>query len=158
MADKIHHFGLTYTPEEWARLFREHSPSDVIFAHKSFGFNLHEVCLTPTVEVLIRKPFRIEITTAESPNGRWDCGWWFELSTSSSTSPAMYCSTPESGFAAEKEAVHHALCSAEAFVLRAMENSAMDKDEKPDTPKLNATLREIRKYKDLYDINQLTLF
>lgn len=158
MNDKIHHFGLTYTPEEWSRLCQEHSPSDVVFAYKSFGFNRCEVCLTPTVEVLISKPFRIKITAAESPNGRWDYGHDFELSTSSFSGPAIFCSNPEHGFASEREAVYHALCSAEKFILQEIGNVAGSENGKSDTPKLNATLREIRKYKDSYDITQLTLF
>lgn len=158
MSEKVHHFGLEYTPEEWARLYSEHTPSDVIFTYKSFGFNYCAVCLTPTVEVLIRKPFRIEITAAESPNGRWDCGYSFDFSSSSSSGPAMFCAKPEYGFASEKEAVYHALRSAEKFVLRALENAEGSETGKSDTPKLNVTLREIRKYKDLYDPSQLSLF
>lgn len=158
MNDKIYHFGLEYTPEEWSRLCQEHSPSDVVFTYKSFGFNRCEVCLTPTVEVLIRKPFQIKITAAESPNGRWDYGHNFELSTSSFSGPAVFCSKPEYGFASEKEAVYHALCVAEKFILRAMENAEGSEAGKSDTPKLNMTLREIRKYKDMYDPSQLSLF
>lgn len=158
MSKKVHHFGLEYTPEEWSRLYSEHTPSDVIFTYKSYGVNCCEVCLTPTVEVLIRKPFRIEITAAERPNGRWDCGYSFNLSNSSSSGPAMFCYKPECGFASEKEAVYHALCSAEKFVLRALESAEGSETGKSDTPKLNVTLREIRKYKDLYDPSQLSLF
>lgn len=130
----------------------------MIFTHKSFGFNYCDVCLTPTVKVLIRKPFRIKITTAESPNGRWDYGHDFELSTSGFSGPAIFCSSQEHGFASEKEAVYCALCAAERFILRAMENAEGSETSKPDIPKLNVTLREIRKYKNLYDPSQLSLF
>lgn len=147
-----------FTPSEWYEYCRAHSSSEAIFTHKSFGFNINDVCLTPTTRVDIRKPYRIKVSTAESPNGRWDYGYEFNLRTRGCGGSATFCYKPEHGFSLENEAIYHGLCSAEKFILGAIGDAKGREDEKSSTPKLNATLQEIRKYKDLYNPNQLTLF
>ncbi len=62
--------------EGWCAWLKEHSPSDVVFQYKEFGYNSHDVCLTPRkIMVLQCDHYReYSIRVAESPCGRWSLG------------------------------------------------------------------------------------
>lgn len=173
MDEKVHHrcacLGLSFTFGEWVRYCREHSSDEDVFTYKSFKFNICDVCLTPNVKMFSRKPFQIEINTAESPNGRWDYGVVFSLPDRGRVSAPKFCECVTQGFASEQDAVYDGLCKAEEFAIGAIRDAKFhagcsdgDDDgcriERGEIPKLNALLRVILKYKDVYDPSQLSLF
>lgn len=180
MRKEIHHrcncIGRDFTFDQWGEYLREHPgcSGEPVFTHKTFGYNISDVCVTPNRPVRIeKKACRLKIRTAESPNGRWSYGCSIHLYMEGHSWPPIFISDPEKGFPSEREAVFAGLSDAEMKTVRKIE--AIERDGftycDPDDvdsvrePKSSAILssfkgflNEIRVLKDYYDPAQLSLF
>lgn len=162
---KIACLGLELSQQEWWKWCKEHEVWDIVFRYKEFGFNSHDVCLTPHIlTVYDAGHFMVwSVKTAQSPNGRWmnggTSGW--------GTSPVMFCSDLSKGYATEREAIYEALRSMEIAARREVEyysgDNARDSDGHGAYANTRVTLnrkvlKAVEVLKDRYDPRQLTLF
>lgn len=164
--------GQTFTDKEWSDYCVAHRHDSrvqsVVFTCGTFGFNINDVCLTPNVPVKFDKGnYSIEVRTAQSPNGRWENGYSYNFCHSSGSHPVVFVSDQEQGFPSEKEAVYDALEYLEGRCLREIDESR-DRVEYDDNgnvvknvsvlPRLTGMLAQIRRYKEIYNPQQLSLF
>lgn len=149
--------GLELTAEEWGEWIKQHSSSEVVFHHGDFGFNSHDVCLTPhSVMVYDAGGYRRwTIKVAQSPNGRWTEG----STTGWGSSPCMFCSDPTKGYATEREAIYAGLMRMEESARRDL--AWYDRRHETGDQRINESkkvLAQIAVLKERYDPRQLTLF
>lgn len=170
----IHHrcrcLGQTFTFEEWCAYLKAHpdSSNEVVLTYGSFGFNIHDVCMNPNIPVKWSKGrYHLEVHTAQSSNGRWSHESWCSFYYSEFIDPVIFVSTPGDGFTTEKEAVYNALTYIEQRCVREITESE-DRIEYDDygnvvknvsaLPLLKQTLSQIRRYKEVFDPEDLSLF
>ena len=173
MKREIHHAcrctGQTFSFKEWSAYCKAHPDSgEIVFTFGKFGFNINDVCITPNVPVKWNKgSYYFEIRTAQSPNGRWEHGYSYNSGISYCGHPVVFVSKSGEGFLSEKEAVYDALKYLEGRCVREI-GECRDRAEYDDDgnviknvsalPLFNQMLVHIRKYKEVYDPGQLTLF
>lgn len=173
MKKEIHHAcrctGQTFSFKEWSAYRKAHPDSgEIVFTFGKFGWNIFDVCMNPNIPVKwIGAACGFEITTARSPNGRWDNGLscWFH--SSGRSHGASFVSSPDDGYPSEKEAIYDALCEIEERCMQEIKevNERIEYNDSGEPvctstviPKLNTALKNIRKYKEVYAPGQLTLF
>lgn len=116
----IHHTcrctGQQFTFKEWCAWLDSHgragesSGKFVVLSHNGFDFNIHDVCLTPNVPVqLFNTHCRVNVRTAQSPNGRWDYGLDVNLHTSGHYCGAGFIGESDKGYPTETAAILAAL-------------------------------------------------
>lgn len=106
--------GREFTFDEWRDYFmaHPHSMSETVHRNKyGFGFNIHDVCMNPDVDVSIESKYgSVEVKTARSDNGRWEYGYrstvgtWFYFGH-----PCSFVAHKEHGFATKNDALFEAL-------------------------------------------------
>lgn len=143
--------GQTFTSQEWGEWCNKHREhSAVVFTHKDFQFNDCDVCVTPhTMTDYNFHGCQLRITTAESPNGRWDYGIWYGFDLGGSGHAPSFIASETEGYASEKAAVFAALLKAEGWLKSQMKAKPQEGKE---------FMAKIREYKDLFDPRQLELF
>lgn len=175
--ERIHHrcrcLDRNFTFEEWSEYLRENPSGGAVLTVGSFQFNICDVCLTPNHPVRIGKNFcKLEISTAQSLNGRWDYGMNLELNTEGRHCGAGFIDYPEKGFPTEKEAIFDCLLYVEERTVQKIKVLEQrgdapegDDEESGREPKssavissMRAFLKEIQRYKQHYDPKQLSLF
>lgn len=169
---RVHHrcrcTGETFSVEEWGVYCKAHSSEEIVYTFGTFGFNIHDVCMTPNVPVKwVKGQYYFEIRTAQSPNGRWEHGYSYNSGISSCSHPVVFVSKSGEGFPSEKEAVYDALNYLESRCIREIDE-CRDRVEYDDDGelinnssvvlRLNKALFQIGKYKDIFDPNQMSLF
>lgn len=173
---QVHHrcrcLDRNFTFEEWCDYCRNNPSGDIVLTVGKFGFNINDVCLTPNTPVNIEKgTCRLEISTAQSKNGRWGYGYHLMSHTEGRFSGVSFIDDPQKGFPTEKEAIYNALVYVEKDVLRKIniieqqgETPDYDEDEERHgkgssvLPTIRAFLKDIQKQMQYYDIRQLSLF
>lgn len=145
--------GQTYTHEQWSEHCRKHRQGGFIaFTYKDFQFNEFDVCITPhTLTDYNRNGCQLRITTAESPNGRWDYGISYAYGTGGCGHAPSFISDQTAGYASEKEAVYAAILKAESWLRR-------DSKQRPKDPTTKEFSEKIIAYKAMFDPRQLELF
>lgn len=158
-----------FSAEEWAEWIKIHPTDEVVFQYKEFGFNTHDVCLTPHITPIYEGTGRRrwEIRTAQSPNGRWTEGNY----TGYGSSPVMFCYHAANGYATEREAIYAGLLYIERGVkskikrLEAAIGSEACRGDHNQAASYKSDLKEQKKVlaaiavcKDRHDPKQLTLF
>lgn len=106
--------GREFTFDEWRdySMAHPHSMSETVHRNKyGFGFNIHDVCMNPDVDVSIESKYGcVEVNTARSDNGRWEYGYrstiveWIY-----SGYPCSFVAHKEHGFATKNDALFEAL-------------------------------------------------
>jgi len=145
--------GQTYTHEQWSRHCKENRTGGFIaFTYKDFQFNEFDVCMTPhTMTDYNHNGCQLRITTAESPNGRWDYGISYAYGTGGCGHAPSFISDQIAGYASEKEAVYAAILKAESWLRR-------DSKQRPKDPTTKEFSEKIIAYKEMFDPRQLELF
>lgn len=179
--ERIHHrcncIGRDFNFGQWCEYHREHpgSSGEPVFTHRTFGYNISDVCVTPNRPVRIKnKVCRLEILTAESPNGRWGYGLTLLLYQEGHTWLPSFICDPETGFPSERDAVYAGLSFAERETVRKIKETELRGGDRPVYPddeesgreqkpsailsSLRAFLNEIRGFKDYHDPSQPSLF
>lgn len=174
----IHHrcrcLGRDFTFNEWGTYLKENPSGGAVLAVGTFQFNIFDVCLNPNRPVRLANNFcNLEVRTARSPNGRWDCGYSINLHTEGCGHGAAFVDDGTQGFPTEKEAVYAALAYAEERTARKIKElekagdmPSGDCDEESERqPKASAVissmrafLKDIQSRRDWYDPRQLSLF
>lgn len=136
--------------------------SEPVFTYKTFGYNIWDVCVSSNVPVNIKtQRCEFEIYTAESPNGRWDYGRMLNLCGGYvSSRGALFIVDENRGFPSEKDAIYDALVFAEERAEKELENISKSGCPGAETypSALKQFLAEVRRYKDIHDPAQLSLF
>ncbi len=142
--------GQTYTHEQWSEHCRQHRQGGFIaFTYKDFQFNEFDICMTPhTLTDYNHNGCQLRITTAESPNGRWDYGINYAFGSGGGGHAPSFIGDQIRGYATEKEAVFAALRQAEGWLTR----------EGSSSPEAKEFMAKIREYKTWFDPRQLELF
>lgn len=173
--ERVHHrcrcLDHNFTFKEWVDYIRNNPSGGAVLTVGKFGFNINDVCLTPNTPVTIeRGSCSLEISTAQSMNGRWDYGYMLNLHTEGCCSGAGYVDDPDKGFPTEKEAIYNALLFAEKKALdkidileKGGDTPDYDEDgERRETPSILPTIRaflaDVREKMRYYDVRQLSLF
>lgn len=179
--ERIHHrcrcLDRNFTFEEWVKYLREENPTNepVLTVGDEFRFNVHDVCVTPHRPVRIEKPTcKLEVSTAQSLNGRWDYGIDLNMLTEGHHCGAGFIDDPEKGFPTEKEAIYGCLQYVEERIVHKigiLEKQGDTPDDyegdeeserQPKAPavlsSLRAFLKEVQRQKQHYDPKQLSLF
>lgn len=176
--NRIHHrcrcLDRNFTFEEWGEYLRANPSGGAVLTVGTFKFNITDICLTPNKPVKIEgRICKLEISTAQSLNGRWDYGIDLALHTEGSSHGARFIDNPSEGFPTEKEAIFDALLYSEQRTVRKIketeergDRTSYDFDEdnsrepKPSAvlSSLRAFLKEIQRHKQYYDPKQLNLF
>ncbi len=173
---RVHHrcgcTGQTFSSEEWSDYCVKHMhdtrEQSIVFTYGTFGFNIHDVCITPNVPVKwVKGQYYFEIRTAQSPNGRWEHGYSYNSGISSCSHPVVFVSKSGEGFPSEKEAVYDALNFLEGRCVREIDESRnrIEYDDDGNVvknvsalPLFNQMLTQIRRYKEIFNPEQLSLF
>lgn len=155
--------GQEFTERQWTEYIERHQlrGTTPVFTYKTFGYNIWDVCVSPNTPVHIKtKLCEFEIYTAESPCGRWEYGLTLDTCSRCCTHGALFVAGKDLGYPSEKDAIYEAL----VFAEERAENELNDIGESgcPGTetypPALRQFLAEVRRYKDIYDPAQLSLF
>lgn len=168
----VHHkcicTGQIFTFEEWCLWCKQHSSSEIVFEHNGFKFNIHDVCLTPNQPVNWKgKDCFFIISTAQSPNGKWEYGLDYNFHFSVGCHACGFVDDMNRGFQNERESIFEALkCLEEKCVMEITNNeSRQEYDDWGNVvkmssaiPNLKTALKQILKLKDVFDPHQLTLF
>lgn len=177
---EVHHrcrcLDRNFTFAEWCAYLQEHADSgETVFWFGKFQFNIHDICLNPNVSVLFEKSndLRVRLSTAQSSNGRWSCGYDIVVHGTGSSCGARFVDNQTEGFPTEKEAIYDALLYAQRItereikIIQGQGEPDFEEDSKlPGVrrqhssilPKLKQFLKEIEKFQRLYDPKQLNLF
>lgn len=158
---------MEFTFDEWSEWCRKHDSGETVFSHGEFGFNISDVCLTPKTAVRWSGGgrFSFKVNVAQSPCGRWSSGVECRFGFGYSSSPAVFVSDLDEGFATVREAV----CDGLERIERALSSEETDvawhrgyeDEEAPEfrpRGELKAARRELERLKDIYDPVQLELF
>ncbi len=154
--------GQQFTFKEWGEYLEKNNSDGIVIKHGDFGFNIHDVCLTPNVVIDWHKNncyFRVD--TAQSMNGRWNYGYTYSTFYSGGGRGASFISNKNEGFATEKECVYAALIFMEERFKKDIDVGLLDDNGNPYTrhnSDVNVALKEIRKLKGRFNIVQLSLF
>ena len=160
----------TFTFEEWCDYCNNHRDRDeIVFRYCDFGFNICDVCLTPHIKVKWQGKAhnRFMIETAQSPNGRWSFGIGCIFATQGIGYAARYIADENKGYPTEKEAVYIALLELERkakVCISVMPDCEYDEETETvisctsKVANIKVALKEIEKYKEIYNPKQLTLF
>jgi hypothetical protein len=126
------------------------------------------VCLTSNKPIKIEgKYYNIEIFTAQSPNCRWSYGLNDNYHFSFYRHVATFIDKKDDGFSSEKEAVYAALLETERHCKRTIgeiirRNYTEDNNTEMKTsvilPYLKQALKQIEKYKEIFNSKQLELW
>lgn len=177
----IHHTcrctGQQFTFKEWCAWLDSHggagkdSGSFVVLSHNGFDFNIHDVCLTPNVPVQLFNSYcRVNVRTAQSPNGRWDYGLDVNLHNASSLHGAAFVDKSGNGYETEAAAILAALLDARRSAEReladstrqAQRNDEDDEDgfikESTLAPYIRSIIKQIDDKRRELTFKQLTLF
>lgn len=100
-----------FTSEEWAWYCRKHPEAgEVVFWHGPFGFNIHDVCMTPRMPVNVsEQSCALIVRTAQSPCGRWSYGLDLTLYEEGACHGCGFIDNPDYGYASENDAIRAAL-------------------------------------------------
>lgn len=139
----IHHTcrctGQQFTFKEWCAWLDSHggagkdSGSIVVLSHNGFDFNIHDVCLTPNVPVQLFNSYcRVNVRTAQSPNGRWDYGLDVNLHNASSLHGAAFVDKSGNGYETEVAAILAALLDARKSAEHELKNCSGRSRSNPD--------------------------
>ena len=103
--------GIEFTYDEWCEWCGKHDSGETVFSHGEFGFNISDVCLTPKTAVRWSGGgrFSFKVNVAQSPCGRWSSGVECRFGFRYSSSPAVFVSDLDEGFATVREAVRDGL-------------------------------------------------
>lgn len=181
----IHHTcrctGQQFTFKEWVEWLESHgkagedSSKFVALSHSGFDFNIHDVCLTPNVPVRLFNTYcRVNVETAQSPNGRWDYGLDVNLHNSGHGVGAGFVDDAKNGYPTEAAAILAALLDARKSAERELANcsgrsrSNPDNDEDEDedgfikdsslAPYIRNIIKQIDDQRRTTAFKQLTLF
>ncbi len=177
MSEEIHHrcrcLDRNFTFEEWIAYLKETEyGTGPVFAAGTFCFNINDVCCNPRRPVSIERArgYHVFLETAQSPCGRWDCGYDIAVHYTNSLRGAHFVDDPGEGFDTEDEAIYDALQYARHLAKREIgivEKTGGILDEDDDfspAPKsavlrlLRGLLADIERQADIYDPRQLKLF
>lgn len=174
MNDRPHHIcrclNRQFSTKEWDDYCKKHTNvREIVFQYGDFGFNICDVCLTPHVKVKWQGKHinKFEIETAQSPNGRWEYGYDYLFSTGGGIHAARFIADDSEGYPSEKEAVYAALQCLEHKAKDAISRMPdCEYDDETDTlincapraANIRAALKEIGRFKEIYDPRQLNLF
>ena len=176
MGKDVHHrckcIGRNFTADEWYDYLHLEDRPKIVHRYKDFGFNICDTCLTPHVKIeWANKVCFIEVTTAQSDNGRWDFGFHYKFWTQGSCCCAHYIDTPTGGHNTEKEAINAVLNSLEEKCQRVIDEilfrgGDIDDDDcdEPEIrgssvlPKLKEAMNKIKSYREVFNPRQLELF
>lgn len=131
------------------------------------NFNISDACLSPKTAVRWSggKRFCFKVNVAQSPCGRWSSGVECQFGLRYSSSPAVFVSDSDEGFATVREAVRDGLGRIEQELSSEERNVAWhrgyENEEAPEfrsRGELKAARRELERLKDIYDPAQLELF
>lgn len=177
-ANRIHHrcrcLDRNFTFEEWCEYLRANPSGGAVLTVGTFNFNITDICLTPNKPVRIEgRICKLEISTAQSLNGRWEFGIDLGLNTEGRHFGVSFVDDISRGFQTEKEAIYAGLLFAEEKTVPKIDEIEMrgnppddyDDEESGRQPKPSAVLsslrgflKEIQRYKQYYDPKQLNLF
>lgn len=170
-AKEIHHTcrctGKQYTFKEWCEWLKLNDINSVQAIHKCFSFNIQDVCLTPNKVVEWENKYcKFQIFTAQSPNGLWSYGLNDNYHFSFHRHGASFIDKKEDGFLSEKEAVYAALLETERHCRKIIEETINRNYTDDDTemrtsvilPYLKQALKQIEKYKEIFNSKQLELW
>ncbi len=178
----IHHTcrctGQKFTFNEWSAWLESHRRAGenpdrfVALSHNGFDFNIHDICLTPNIPVqLINTLCRVEVQTAQSPNGRWDYGLNVNLHNASNLHGATFVDKAGNGYETEAAAILAALLdarkSAEHELANCSGRSRQDTEDDEDGERvkdialashIRNIIRQIDDQRRATSFKQLTLF
>lgn len=179
----VHHTcrctGQQFTFKEWCAWLESHgragessSSRFVVLSHNGFDFNIHDVCLTPNVPVqLFNNYCRVNVRTAQSPNGRWDYGLDINLHNSGHHVGAGFVDDAQKGYPTEATAILAALLdarkSAEHELANCPERARQDTEDDEDGEHVKDSalasyirniIRQIDDQRRATTFKQLTLF
>lgn len=164
--------GKAFTAGEWSEYLREHDDvNEIVASHGPFGFNVHDVCMTPNVRTIADRPnVEVRIATAQSPNGRWDYGLRVDLYKSGSFGAPSFIEDPEGGYHTEDAAIYAALMSVKEMALRKMRDIEIESDNTYEDDELrlpkasvrlsamNGLLKKLKKELAAHNPAQVSLF
>lgn len=165
MSERIHHrchcLGRDFTFQEWIEYCKDkaHDSAEIVFRFGDFGFNVHDVCMTPHVPVklTVDSRFYLQVRTAQSPNGRWTVGNNYGLGTGGGSCPVAFTDRDDAGFPTEREAVADMLQRFMEACKRELARTGLEEDELR-----RANIKRLMKLVDdaieRWDPRQLTLF
>lgn len=178
----IHHTcrctGQQFTFKEWCAWLDSHGRAGensgrfVALSHNGFDFNIHDVCLTPNIPVRLFNAYcRVDVETAQSPNGRWDYGLNVNLHNASHLHGAAFVDKAGNGYETEAAAILAALLdarkSAEHELAIYSGRSRQDTEDDEDServkdstlaPHIRNIIRQIDDQRRATAFKQLTLF
>ena len=178
----IHHTcrctGQQFTFKEWIAWLDSHGRAGensgrfVVLSHNGFDFNIHDVCLTPNIPVrLFNAHCRVDVKTAQSPNGRWDYGLDVNLHNSGHHVGAGFVDDAQKGYPTEAAAILAALLDARKSAEHELKNcsgrSRQDTEDDEDServkdstlaPYVRNIIKQIDDQRRATAFKQLTLF
>lgn len=165
MNDRIHHrcrcLGKDFTFQEWIDYCKDpsHDSAQIVMTYEEFGFNVHDVCMTPHVPVklIVDARFYIAVRTAQSPNGRWTVGNNYGLGTGGGSCPVAFTDLDDAGFPSEREAVAYMLQRFMEACKRELERTGLEEDDIRRT-NVKKLMKLVDDAIERWDPRQLTLF
>lgn len=98
----------TFTEAGWMRWLKNNNQAKPVFTFGEFGYSINDICLTPRKPVEWHNRYcRITITTAQSPCGRWDYGYYWEVDGEGNFGSPLFIEDDSlsSGYSSEKGAI-----------------------------------------------------
>lgn len=160
----IHHIcrctGQQFTFKEWCAWIDSHekagqnSSEFVVLSNNGFNFNIHDVCLTPNIPVrLFNAHCRVDVKTAQSPNGCWDYGLDVNLHNSGHCVGAGFVDDAKKGYQTEAAAILAALLNARKSAERELADCSRTL-----APYIRNIIKQIDDQRRATAFKQLTLF
>lgn len=147
----VHGIGLVcQTPNDWYDFIRNKSPTEAVCSSNGFDFNAFNICMNPDIPVSIELDtnHNVEISTAQSPNGRWSYGMSCHTGASGYGHGASYIADPEQGFASERAAIIAAIDASRKRVECSNDTSS----------KARLLLKALAEEREKYSLVQMSLF
>lgn len=159
--------GRGFTSEEYWEVTSKLSHSTVIHSCRGFDFNFWDTCLNPEIVVDFQKgDYFFRVSICQSDNMRWSAGYDYWFSNGGGCGGPSYVSSSD-GYSSRKECIYDTLRKLSFNLERSIEAvlTETDADSYDDGSGKNQRLMRLRgcrkemdKYLDLYNPDQLVLF
>lgn len=164
--------GQAFTYEEYQEAISKLSHTTVVHSFRGFDFNFWDVCLNPEIVVEFKKgDYSFKVSICQSDNMLWTAGYDYWFSHGGACGGPSHSSTSY-GYPSRKECIYETLRKVSSDLERSIEavlnetESESYDDESGYRPgnknqrlaHLRACRKEMDKYLNLYNPDQLVLF